>query len=162
MKYHIFMYRKKWEREREKIQNSMDYVTKHIQFLNQCATAKVAKLSKRFLWLLHLILLITLKLPRIAYPTLYIWIFSFLLVACEAYRNKDNALNYLATGGKVFPDLILSFFIIAKHVQSFFFFLYHLHSISQGKRTQYSILRVITSFRPLQVLLIRPRIPTSI
>lgn len=25
-------------------------------------------------------------------------IYSFLLVACEAYRNKDDALNYLATG----------------------------------------------------------------
>ena len=118
-----------------------------------------SKAFQRFFWLLHLILLITLKLPCIAYPILYIWIFSFLLVACEAYRNKDDALNYLATGGKVFPDLILSFFIIAN--------MYKVHSISQGKTAQYSVLiynvlRVVTSFRPLQVLLIRPRIPTPI
>ena len=41
------------EREREKEntrnyreQNSVDYITKHIQFLNQWSTAKLAKLSK--------------------------------------------------------------------------------------------------------------------
>lgn len=28
------------------------------------------------------------------------FIFSFLLVAFEAYRNKDDALNYIASGGK--------------------------------------------------------------
>lgn len=131
--------------------------------------SQISKAFQRFFWLLHLILLITLKMPCIAYPTLYLWIFSFLLVACEAYRNKDDALNYLATGGKVFPDFILSFFIIAKctkflhnNFKKFLTFLYHLHSISQGKRAQYSVLKVVTSFRPLQVLLIRPRIPTPI
>ena len=57
MKYHIhtacIQVRKKMrKRERKKNtrtyreQNSTDYITKHIQFLNQCAIAKVAKLSK--------------------------------------------------------------------------------------------------------------------
>lgn len=26
---------------------------------------------------------------------------SFLLVACEAYRNTDDALNYVASGGNI-------------------------------------------------------------
>ena len=56
MKYHIHtaciqVQKKMRKRERKNTrnyreQNSIDYITKHIQFLNQCATAKVAKLSK--------------------------------------------------------------------------------------------------------------------
>ena len=31
--------------------------------------------------------------------------FSFLLVATEAYRNKDDALNYVASGGTVYFNI---------------------------------------------------------
>ena len=36
---------------------------------------------------------------------LILYIFSFVLVALEAFRNKHDALNYVASGGK-FKQLI--------------------------------------------------------